>query len=118
MQTVVLDKLLYADDLAENAKTETRIQGALDRMSQACDNFDLTKSTEITEVVHKPPPGKPYSDPTITVNGQNIMQTCPCDLYPLTPHFYIMKLGCIGVYMFFLFLLLNIDCWYSLEPPQ
>ena len=61
VQTVVLDKLLYADDLAENAKTETRIQGALDRMSQACDNFDLTKSTKMTEVVHQPPPGKPYS---------------------------------------------------------
>ena len=24
--------------------------------------------------------------------------TCPCDLYPLTPHFYIVKLGCTGVY--------------------
>ena len=31
--------------------------------------------------------------------------TCPCDFYPLTPHFYIVKLGCTGVYIFFLFLL-------------
>ena len=31
--------------------------------------------------------------------------TCPCDLYPLTPHFYIEKLGFTVVYIFFLFLL-------------
>ena len=37
---------------------------------------------------------------------------------PLEPHFYIVKLGYAGVYLFFLFLLQNIDCGYSLEPPQ
>ena len=30
--------------------------------------------------------------------------TCPCVLYPLTPHFYIVKLGFTGVYIIFLFL--------------
>ena len=30
---------------------------------------------------------------------------CPCVLYPLTPHFYIVKLGFTGVYIIFLFLL-------------
>ena len=30
-----------------------------------------------------------------------IMQTCPCNIYPLTPHFYIVKLGFTGVYIFF-----------------
>ena len=34
-----------------------------------------------------------------------IMQTCPCDVDPLTPHFYIVKLGFTGVYIIFLFLL-------------
>ena len=34
------------------------------------------------------------------------------------PHFYIAKLGYAGVYLFFLFLLQNIDCGYSLEPPH
>ena len=34
------------------------------------------------------------------------------------PHFYIEKLGYAGVNLFFLFLLQNIDCGYSLEPPQ
>ena len=71
VQTDVVDKLLYADDLAENAKSEVKMQGAVDCMSKACDNFKLTISTKKTEVVHQPAPGKPYSEPTITVNGQN-----------------------------------------------
>ena len=47
-----------------------------------------------------------------------IRKTCPCNEYPLKPHFYIVKLGYAGVYLFFLFLLQNIDCGYSLEPPR
>ena len=46
-----------------------------------------------------------------------ITKTCPCSVYPLEPHFHIAKLGFGGVYLFFLFLLQNINCWYSLEPP-
>ena len=44
---------------------------------------------------------------------------CPCIVYPLIPQFYIpvVKLGFTGVYHFFLFLVQNIDCGYSLEPP-
>ena len=38
---------------------------------------------------------------------------------PLNPTFIIVKLGFAGVYLFFLFLLQNIDCGYSLEwPPR
>ena len=37
---------------------------------------------------------------------------------PLKPHFYIVKLGFTGHSLFFLFLLKNIDCGYSLEPPR
>ena len=47
-----------------------------------------------------------------------IRKTCPCNVYPLKPHFYTVKLGYAGVYLFFLFLLQNIDCGYSLEPPR
>ena len=47
-----------------------------------------------------------------------IRKTCPCNVYPLEPHFYIAKLGYARVYLFFLFLLQNIDCGYSLEPPR
>ena len=72
VQTDVVDKLLYADDLAENAKSEEKMQGAVDRMSKACDIFQLTISTKKTEVVHQPAPGKPYSEPTITVNGHKL----------------------------------------------
>ena len=37
---------------------------------------------------------------------------------PLKPHFYIVKLGFTRITLFFLFLLKNIDCGYSLEPPR
>ena len=47
-----------------------------------------------------------------------ITKTCPYNVYPLKPHFYIAKLGYAGVYLFFLFLLQNVDCGYSLEPPR
>ena len=33
---------------------------------------DLTISTKKTEAVHQPSPGKPYNEPIITVNGQNL----------------------------------------------
>ena len=39
------------------------------------------------------------------------MLTCPCDLYPLTPHFYIVKLGFTGVYIFFLIFALKHRLW-------
>ena len=47
-----------------------------------------------------------------------IMKTCPCNVYPLEPHFYVEELGYAGEYLFFLFLHQNIDCGYSLEPPR
>ena len=46
----------------------------------------------------------------IHLQSKHIMKTCPCIVYPLTTHFYIVKLGFTGVYNFFLFLLQNIDC--------
>ena len=39
-------------------------------------------------------------------------------LTPLKPHFYIVKWGLQEYTLFFLFLLKNIDCGYSLEPPR
>ena len=72
VQTDVLDELLYADDMDKNANTEAKMQRAMDQVSQSCDNYDLTISTKKTEVVHLPAPGKPYNEPTITVNGQKL----------------------------------------------
>ena len=56
VQTDVVDKLLYADDLEEDAKSEEKMQEDVDRMSKACDNFQLSISTKKTEVVHQPAP--------------------------------------------------------------
>ena len=47
----------------------------------------------------------------------HITKTYLCNFDPTQPHFYIEKLECKGVYIIFLFLLKNIDCGYSLEPP-
>ena len=46
-----------------------------------------------------------------------IKKTCQCNKYPLTPHFYIVKLECTGI-SFFLFLVQDIDCGYSFERPR
>ena len=29
----------------------------------------------------------------------DIIKTCPCNVHPLTPHFYIIKLGLTGVFI-------------------
>ena len=47
-----------------------------------------------------------------------ITKTCLYNFDPLKPHFYIVKLGFIGVYIIFLISAQNIDCGYSLEPPR
>ena len=71
MQTDVLDELLCADDMDKNASSEAKMQRAMDQVSQSCDNYDFKIGTKKTEVVHQPAPlGKPYSEQTISVNGQ------------------------------------------------
>ena len=54
----------------------------------------------------------------IPVERLIMRKTCPCNIYPLEPHFYTAKLRYVGVYLFVLFLLQNIKCGYSLEPPH
>ena len=48
----------------------------------------------------------------------HITKTSLYNFYPLKPHFYIIKLGFIEVYIIFLISAQNIDCGYSLEPPR
>ena len=43
-----------------------------------------------------------------------IRLTYPCNVYPLIPHFYIVKLRFTGVCTFFLLLYQNIDCTHNL----
>ena len=50
-------------------------------------------------------------------NSASITKTRLYHFDPLRPHFYIVKLGFIGVYIMFLISAKNIDCGYSLEPP-
>ena len=68
-KTVIRD-FLFADDCALNALTEQDMQATMDKFSAACDNFGLTISTTKTEVMHQPAPGKTYTEPSISVNGQ------------------------------------------------
>ena len=63
VQTDVLDELPCVDDMDKNASLEPKMQRAMDQVS-------LTISTKRTEIVHQPAPGKPYNEPTITVNEQ------------------------------------------------
>ena len=46
------------------------------------------------------------------------MITHLCNLYPITPHIFIVKFGFTEVHIFFLLLLYKINCGYSLEPPH
>ena len=49
---------------------------------------------------------------------RSITKTCLYNFDPHKPHFYIVKLGFIGVYIIFLISAQNIDYGYSLEPPR
>ena len=49
------------------------------------------------------PPG-PWTNMNIHLTAL-VRITCPCDIYPLTPHFYIVKLGFTGVFIFLIFAL-------------
>ena len=72
VQTRVLDEFLYADDMANGAPTEEKMQKDVDQVSDSCDSYDLTISIKRTNVVYLSAPGKPYKEPTITVKGQRL----------------------------------------------
>ncbi|GFS20263.1 hypothetical protein ElyMa_006895100 [Elysia marginata] len=64
-----LRDFLFADDCALNAGNEADMQHSMDSFSTACDNFSLSIRNKKTEVMYQPAPGKPYPEPTMTVNG-------------------------------------------------
>ena len=68
-ETVIRD-LLFADDCALNAETESKMQRIMDLFVKACDNFGLTVNTKKTEVLHQPAPGSLHEEPEIKVKGQ------------------------------------------------
>ncbi|XP_035658037.1 uncharacterized protein LOC118403431 [Branchiostoma floridae] len=72
VKTDIVRDLLFADDCALNAGSEPSMQHSVDNFSNGCNNFGLTISTKKTEVLHLPAPGKPYVEPTITVNNKKL----------------------------------------------
>ena len=44
----------------------------MDRVSQLFENYDLTISSQTTEVVHQPTPGRPNKKHIVTVKGQKL----------------------------------------------
>ena len=57
VQTEVLDEFLFADYMAKGASTEKKMQKDVDQVSDSYDSYDLTTSTNKTEVVYQPAPG-------------------------------------------------------------
>ena len=48
------------------------------------------------------------AQPVVSGFPLTIRKTCPCNGYPLVPHFNVVKLGFVGVSLIFLFLIQNI----------
>ena len=48
------------------------MQQNVNKFAVACTNFGLTISIKKTEVLHHPAPGKRYTEPNITINGQRL----------------------------------------------
>ena len=71
MQTEVLDKFLFADEMAKGAPTDEKMHKAVDQVSGSCDSYDLTISIKKTSSISAST-GKPYKEPTITVKGQRL----------------------------------------------
>ena len=68
VQTDVLDKLLYADDMDKNASSEAKMQRALDHV------LAMISQSEKSQRLYRAPTStwKPYNEPTITVKGQEL----------------------------------------------
>ena len=72
IQEGIARDFLFADDSALAAGSEADMQQTVNLFSSACDKFGLTISTKKTEVMYQPAPGKPYAEPTITVNNEKL----------------------------------------------
>ena len=53
VQTDVLDKLLYADNMAKNASKGRKMQEIMDRVSQTCDNYDIKHNKKSSQWMDK-----------------------------------------------------------------
>ena len=99
--------------------TRLHFADTLDETKQGlCSLLTIQCTNSACKAWNKIPTGTRDEKGGFEVHLKLIMKTSPCNEHPLTPHFYIEKVGFTRVYIFFLFLLQNIDCGYSLEPPR
>ena len=104
---------IYSKCIFKAISTATRIQLSL----TSCSDVQPWSNTKTRALGGESKIGECHAI-ALLIPALDIMKTCPCNMYPLELHFYTAKLGYAGVYPFFLFLLQNIDCGYSLEPPR
>ena len=68
----LITELLFADDCALLAHTESALQHIVNRFSNAAKNFGLTISLKKTEVLYQPPPREAYTPPHISIDGTKL----------------------------------------------
>ena len=51
VQREMLDKFLFADDMAKGTPTEEKMQKGVDQVSYSCDSYDLTISIKLRQYI-------------------------------------------------------------------
>ena len=97
VQTEVLDEFFFADDMANGAPTKEKMQKGVDQVSDSCDSYDFTFSIKKTEVVYQPAPGKPYKEPTITVQIWYVEVRISLSISESPLVFKIKRVDCIWI---------------------
>ena len=65
-------ELLYADDCVIIALSEDELQCFINHFVSACNSFGLKINLKKTVVMYDPPPGSPYIEPIIFVEGNKL----------------------------------------------
>ena len=87
-------------------KTKTKLTHILSKLilDKECRKFQTLSQFMVIQVrTHNICSNRLKNEPCdlrLLGNALNIRKTCPCNEYPLKPHFYIVKLGYAQVYYF------------------
>jgi len=65
----LIRELLFADDCMMSCHTQPDLQHMTTKFSNAAKNYELQISIAKTEVMYQAAPGKPYVEPTITIDN-------------------------------------------------